>query len=229
MQPIHNELGSRGEIPEPPYDDVVERESLRLTLDALGLQTADYGWSGGARALVEFALEYPERVRTLTLIEPPAFWAGRQSGMEMDEETRRMEDFTRRVGGRTIGEDDLAEFALMAGFVEEGADPRMSPMWESWLPHRQALAAQDLLGRKDRTLAEVESFDRPVLLVKGTQSSPWLRSIVDVLGAHYPRATVLELDGTHACHIEQIDAFMAALDAHLAGADAVRANGKRRG
>ncbi len=222
VQPIHNELGSRGEVVDPGYNDDVERESLRLTLDELGIETADFaGWSGGARALIEFSLEYPERVRTLTLIEPPAFWVAYQSGLDMDEETARMEAFIQRVGGRPITEDDLAEFLTMAGLAQPGIDVRTLPQWERWVPHRQAIASGYFLGRKERTLAEVGAFDRPVLLVKGTVSTEWLRTIVDILGQHYPLATVLELPGGHACHIESIDAFLEELDAHAAGGDRV--------
>lgn len=226
VQPIHNELGSAGELPVPGYTDDVERESLRLTLDELGVGAADLaGWSGGARALIEFSLTYPERVRTLTLIEPPAFWAARQAGMQMDEETARAEAYVERVGGKPISEDDLAEFLTMAGFAEEGIDVRTLPQWERWTPHRQAVSWGYLLGRKERSLDELEAFDRPVLLVKGTVSTEWLRAIVDILGEHYPRATVLDLPGSHACHIESIDAFLEALEAHLESADPVASRG----
>jgi hypothetical protein len=54
-----------------------------------------------------------------------------------------------------------------------------------------------------------------VLLVKGTQSSPWVRDIADALGRHYATATVLDLEGTHACHIERINEFMPRLEEHL--------------
>lgn len=33
-----------------------------------------------------------------------------------------------------------------------------------------------------------------------------------------PNATVVELDGDHACHIESIDAFLEAFEKHLASA-----------
>ncbi len=88
-------------------------------------------------------------------------------------------------------------------------------MWEFWLPHRGALANQGGLGRKARTLGEVEGFEQPVLLVKGTRSSSWLRDIVDALGRHYPRATVPDLEGRHACHVERIDEFVTRLEEHL--------------
>lgn len=64
----------------------VERESLRLTLDALNLARAHLaGWSGGGLALIEFAIEYPERVRSLALVEPAAYWILTQLGERLDE------------------------------------------------------------------------------------------------------------------------------------------------
>ncbi|MEX2422317.1 MAG: alpha/beta hydrolase [Actinomycetota bacterium] len=217
VQPVHNELGSRGELVEADYNDDTERESMRVTLDELGIGVADFAaWSGGARAMIEFSLTYPEQIRSLTLIEPPALWALRESSPEADEETASVDAFIARVSGKSVTEDDLAEFLVIAGFVRDPSEARGHPMWERWLPHRGALANQGGLGRNARGLEEVEGFERPVLLVKGTQSSPWLRAIVDALGRHYPRATVLELEGSHACHVERIDAFLVNLEKHLA-------------
>jgi pimeloyl-ACP methyl ester carboxylesterase len=69
VQPIHNELGSAGQPGHPGYTAEIERESLRMTLDALGIEAAHFaGWSAGGKALVEFALAYPRRIRTLTLV-----------------------------------------------------------------------------------------------------------------------------------------------------------------
>jgi hypothetical protein len=46
------------------------------------------------------------------------------------------------------------------------------------------------------------------------RSRPWGRS-VDVLGDRLPNATVLELPGDHASHIQSIDAFLEAFEKHL--------------
>ncbi len=68
VQPIHNELGSAGQPGDPAYTAETEREALRLTLDELGIDLADFaGWSGGGRALIEFALAYP---RTSADLDP---------------------------------------------------------------------------------------------------------------------------------------------------------------
>jgi pimeloyl-ACP methyl ester carboxylesterase len=218
VQPLHNELGSRGEIMEPGYDDEVERECLRMTLDELDLGPADVAaWSGGARSMIEFSQTYPERMRSLTLVEPPATWAI-SGDPEMELEIAHLDAYIERVAGKPVSEEDLAEFLEMAGFVEDRSLASAHPAWERWLPHRTALANQGGLGKKDRTLEELASFDRPVLLVKGTVSTGWLRRVIDVLGRSYPRATVLDLPGSHACHIESIDAFMDAFERHLSNA-----------
>lgn len=218
VQPIHNELGSAGRVPEAGYDHDVERDSLRMTLDELGIGAADLaGWSGGARSLINLAVAYPERVRTLTLIEPAAYWAGEEAGLD-DADLQRIRGFSARVAGRPVGEDDLAEFLTLAGFAASVDEARAGPNWERWLPHRQSLAADHMVGNPPLRLSDLERVDRPVLLVKGRLSTEWLRRIVDVFGQQFPRATVLELPGTHACHIESIDAFLEAFERHVASA-----------
>src|SRR5919197_228976 len=83
VQPIHNELGSAGRIPEAGYDHDVERDAIALTMDDLGIEAAHLaGWSGGARSLITFSVAYPERVRTLALIGPPAYWAGEEAALD---------------------------------------------------------------------------------------------------------------------------------------------------
>lgn len=52
-----------------------------MTLDELRLDRAHLaGWSGGGKAVLEFAMEYAERAQTLTLIEPAAYWVLEQLG-----------------------------------------------------------------------------------------------------------------------------------------------------
>ena len=223
VQPIHNELGSAGESGDREYTAETERESLGLTLDELGVDRADFaGWSGGARALLEFALAYPERVRTLTLVEPAAYWILEELG-EADGDVRRISAFMHALAAREVGEDDLGEFLRLAGFVKAGEDPRRHPNWERWVPHREALSwSFERLDHPARSVAELAEVRCPVLLVKGTVTADWLKRVVDVLGERLPNAAVLELPGDHACHIESIEAFLEALERHLAAAADVR-------
>jgi pimeloyl-ACP methyl ester carboxylesterase len=216
VQPIHNELGSAGQPGDRGYTAETERESVRLTLDDLGLASADFGgWSAGGRALIEFTLAYPERVRTLTLVEPAAYSILDELG-EDDPEVARLNEFLDALAGREVTEADLAEFLRLAGFVQRIADARDQPNWSTWVQHRMALSWQSQrLGRLGRSLEEIGEIRSPVLLVKGTATTAWERRVVDVLGACIPGAKVLELPGDHASHIQSIDAFLDALEQHL--------------
>ncbi|GAA3808509.1 pimeloyl-ACP methyl ester esterase BioH [Streptomyces coacervatus] len=217
VQPIHNELGSAGERGEAEYTAAIERESLLMTMDALGVETADFtGWSGGGRALIEFALAHPERVRTLTLVEPAAYWILDGLG-ESDPEVARLNQFLHALAGQDVSEDDLAEFLELAGLAPSKDQARDHPAWPRWVPHRMALSwSSEQADRPDRDVAELADIRCPVLLVHGSATTDWLKRVVAVLDERLPDTRVLELPGDHACHLENPDAFLAALERHLA-------------
>jgi pimeloyl-ACP methyl ester carboxylesterase len=216
VQPIHSELANRGELPPPGFDWKTERDSLLATIDDLGLERADFaGWSGGGRSLIEFAAAYPNRVRTLTLVEPAAYWVLEQSGR--DEVQDWDVEFSKRLAGRPVTEEELVEFLGAAGMA--GPVPlKDMPQWPVWLQNRNALASDLVLAYPDRKLEELRAFDRPVLLVYGDATEPWLKAVPEILGETYPHARVLELPGNHACHIQSIDLFLKELEEHLATA-----------
>ena len=219
VQPIHNELGSAGQPGEPGYTAETERESLRMTLDALGIETAHFaGWSAGGKALIEFALAYPERVRSLTLVEPGAFWILEQLG-EANPDVERSNTFIHELFGKDVTEDDLAAFLELAGLASSKEEARSDPYWERAVPHRAALSwfSEDF-DRSGRSIEELANIRCPVLLVKGSVTTEGEKRVVDVLGERLPNATVLELPGDHDCHIQSIDAFLEALEKHLTAA-----------
>jgi pimeloyl-ACP methyl ester carboxylesterase len=216
VQPIHNELGSAGHPGDPGYTAETEREALRLTFDALGLESSHLvGWSGGGKAALEFAIEYPDRVRSLTLVEPAAYWILEQLGDRLVD-VGRVNSLVHGLFGRPVTEDNLAKFLELAGFVESARDAPSHPNWDRWLSHRMALSWQgEALDHPERKVEELSGTTCPVLLTKGTRTADWLKRVVDVLGERLPKASVVELDGDHPHHIESIDAFLRALGAHL--------------
>lgn len=220
VQPIHNELGSAGQPGDPTYTAETEREALRMTLDALGLDRPHLaGWSGGGRAVLEFAMEYPDRTRSLTMVEPAAHWVLLElDGLrdDVDQETADVRGFF----GRPVTETDLATFLELAGFVERASDAPSHPSWERWLAHRMALSWQGPgLDDPGRSVAELASVTCPVLLTRGTRSADADRRLVDVLAERLPNATMVEFEGDHAHHIERLDEFLTVLRSHLARVD----------
>jgi pimeloyl-ACP methyl ester carboxylesterase len=169
-------------------------------------------WSFGAFVTLDYALDHPERVRTLTLIEPPAFWvleATRDPAYEQEREALR--PLADRIRD-DVTEADLVEFVHFASLCPPGTRPQDLPQWPVWLEHRRSLRRQfDVAFDHRDTIDRVRAFDRPVLLVKGTGSTPVLHRILDTLGEALPHARALELDGGHAPQIVEMDAFLEAL------------------
>jgi pimeloyl-ACP methyl ester carboxylesterase len=214
LQPITNAEGIAGRVGDGTYDAEIERESIDLTLEEAGVDDMHLvGWSNGGRMALDFALAQPERIRTLTLIDPAAWWLVE----ETDPSARSFDAFAADCAGRELDEDDLERFLVDVGVAGPETDFRSLEAWSMWSSYRQCLSWFD-----ERTLrsarAGIDGFERldvPTLLIRGRVSAPWLRGVVDVLAAGLPKATVFELDGGHAGLVEHPEDFLAALDAHL--------------
>jgi pimeloyl-ACP methyl ester carboxylesterase len=213
VQPIVNAEGIAGRIGDGSYDAAVERASLLRTLASAEVDEMHLvGWSNGGRMALDLALAQPQRVRTLTMIEPAAWWLVTDS----DDGARRFEEFAGRCAGRDLSEGAVVEeFLLTAGFAE-GVDFRQLPQWDFWFSCRQSLSWYDERTRRSAA-AGIEGFERlaiPTLLIRGTSTAPWLRAVVDRLAEGLPDATVVDLRGGHACLLESAEDFVAALRAH---------------
>jgi pimeloyl-ACP methyl ester carboxylesterase len=216
MQPIINAEGMAGRTGDGSYDAEAERKSIGLTLDQAGVGGMHLaGWSNGGRMALDFALSHPQRVHTLTLIEPAAWWLVADS----DETAAAFTGFAADCAGREIGEDDVERFFRDAGFGGPDTDIRALPVWSLGLTGRQTLSWYDegAVGTLEAGIEGFERLDVPTMLIRGRQTAPWLRSVADVLSEGLPQASVVELDGGHACALEHPEEFAAALDAHLDG------------
>ena len=210
------ELAEAGERFPDDYGTLTEREALRATVDGLGLDSFDLvGWSYGGHVSLAFALEYPERGRTLTVIEPPAVWILRETGHAASS-LAQSEAFDRSTAGREITIDDLKGFLVRAGFGESGDNFESLPQWPVWVRNRQVVSANGTIWDYTDSLDRLRDLEVPVLAVKGTETTEDLAAIVDDLVATVPHGRLLELPGGHACHIENIDRFLEELARHTA-------------
>lgn len=194
------------------YSVKTESNALAATLDLLGEKAPldVVAWSYGAFTSLNFALDRPERIRTLTLIEPPAMWVLRETG-RFDEAAQETAAFFQSFHG-DITEDMLADFLVHAGFVVPGQSPRDLPQWNGWLPFRQSLRDNPFVVSHNDSVQRLQSFQRPVLLVKGTGSTRWLHHIMDGLSESLPNSRVVEFPGGHAPHIVSSDRFLQELE-----------------
>ena len=217
VQLLAVDYGLRGEPLPSDYSVETESRALGRALDTLGMSRADFvAWSFGAETLLDYALDHPERVNTMTLIEPPAFWVLRSRG-RLGPEATGFQETLQTFGPGDVTEDQLAQFTHFAGFVPLDVAPQSVPQWPVWSQHRQSLRTGDAAFRHDDDIRRVTGFTAPVLLFKGVGSPGYLREIIDILGEEFPHAQVQELPGAHALHIVSMDRFLETLGDFLSG------------
>lgn len=185
-----------------------EIAALEKTLDDLAIQQADFaGWSYGAATTLSYAIHHPDRVRSLTLIEPPAFWVLRSRGplpkALLDDQT-----LNQTLAADDVSEEQLVEFTHFAGLIPQDMDPRTLPQWPVWFQHRQSLRMGDAPFRHEDSIELVRRFEKPVLLVKGEGSVSYYYEVIDVLAEELPNAQVVAYPGAHAPHIVSKEPFM---------------------
>ena len=192
------------------YSVKMENQALAAALDALGwTEPIDLvAWSFGALISLDFALDNPQRIRTLALIEPPALWLIPRD----DPDIQRLSRMFRSLKGE-ITEAQLERWANAVGLVPPGAVAQDLPHWSRWVEHRRSLRnCSAPLDHNDEP-ARLDGFDRPVLLVTGTGTPSWMRRITDTLAERLPYARVIELPGGHAPQLVSMESFLEELAA----------------
>jgi pimeloyl-ACP methyl ester carboxylesterase len=192
------------------YSLHTEVAALRASLDSMRVDIADFiGMShGGVTALV-FALENPRRVRTLTLIEPPAFWVLPNHGYD-DPGAREMQELVGALRSGTITEAHVEHFRCVLGDCVNGRSPRQSPQWSQWVKYRNSLRGLYTIGDYQDDASRLRGIIMPTLVVHGSATVAFHRAINAALVKLLPRAEALELAGGHNSPAADPDYFIAA-------------------
>ncbi len=196
------------QLPEN-YSLGTESQALAETIDSLGhfVPVDIVAWSFGALVSLDYSLDHPERVRTLTLIEPPAIWVLRENG-ELDEQTKETLSFFESLQGY-ITDDMLEAFLKQVGLA---GPPHDLPQWQQLIHFKQSLRNCPAVVNHNDELRRLSTFKSPVLLIKGTGSAPFLHKITDRLASHLPYSQVIEMPGGHAPHIVSREKFLSELE-----------------
>jgi pimeloyl-ACP methyl ester carboxylesterase len=206
---LHNvELGLLG-VPLPStYSVDYEVIALGKTLDDLAIEQADVaGWSYGTVIALSFALHHPQRVQSLTLIEPSAYWVLRSRG-PLSRQLLDEQKYLQTLATDDVSEAQLIEFMHVFKLLPEDMDPRTLPQWPTWSKHRQSLRIGDVEFRHEDSFELVRTFEKPVLLVKGEGSNPSMYAVTDVLAEELPNVRVVIFPGGHAPHIVSMQPFL---------------------
>jgi len=201
VQTLNVQTAKSGAPMPSDYSVAAEARALKETLAAIGVtgQVDLVGSSFGAVLALHFAATYPERVTTLTLFEPPAFWILPDEDYKRDPVLAEMRELISVMTPSAVPSDEqLFRFRCLLGACPPGIPQRMDPAREAWDASRLAMRglATVLAHREDR--ARLAHLQTPVLLVTGSETVPFHRRINELLGQAMPRVETAELPGGHS-------------------------------
>ena len=167
------EMYSGSTVPPPGYSLETEVAGIRRLADSAGFETFHLvGYSAGGASSLAFASRYPERLRSLALMEPA--WAGR-TGQSVEEAA---------VYDRFRAIPNLSPDEIMPAFIRTqlapGVEPPLPPPGPPppWMPSRLKgiggfMAAFDAF---EPDFDALRRFHRPVYFALGGRGNPDLYS-----------------------------------------------------
>jgi pimeloyl-ACP methyl ester carboxylesterase len=219
VQLLNMAAAERGRRPVAGYSLRSESAALARVLDEIGADHVHLvGWSHGGAVALDLALDHPDRLRSLTLIEPAAYWVALAYG-EYEDEVR---SYVEMLGSfhDPPTDDDLEAFLVKNGLVPPGQEAREMPRWPLWSSLKVALASLHTVTEHTDDIKRLRALhDMPVLLVKGRESRGFNFGGVELIARSLgPRARIITLPDGHASHIVAMDRFLAELEDFLGDA-----------
>lgn len=219
VQTLNVQTARTGDPMPPEYSVASEALALEQTLSCLGISGRFdlVGSSFGAAVALHFAATHPDRVRTITLFEPPVFWILSEEDYGRDPLAREMRELTSDMTPAAAPSDDqLLRFRSLLGAGTSAIPDHADPSRAEWDLSRRAMRGLAALPAHREDSESLARMDVPVLLLTGSETVPFHRQMNDRLAGMLPRVERAELPGGHSAPRTAIGAFNQQLVAFLA-------------
>jgi pimeloyl-ACP methyl ester carboxylesterase len=209
---------AKTEMP-PDYSVAQETAALHETLSHIGVAgpVDIVGSSYGAVVSLHFAATYPQKVRTVTLFEPPAFWVLSVQDFEQDSTARMMRDLTKQLTPSTSPTDEqYFRFRCLLGECPPHIPDSTEPARAEWDFRRSAMRGLAAVTSHREDESALKQLSCPVLLMSGSRSVAFHRRINELLAWKILNVEMSELEGTHTAPRSNKDGFIRQLRSFLA-------------
>ena len=207
---IADRAHKKGTLPAG-YSIDSESAAVARTLDALGISGPVHviGEAFGAMVALDFALDHPQRVRTLTMFEPPAFWVMPETAVAGDPaRAAAIAVMHELVPGADATNDQVAAFMCVMGTCGAELPEDGSTELKNWEALRAALRGFAAVPLHRDSVDRLKAFTKPVLLMAGSETVDFHRRINDRLAAALPRVQQASVTGGHTALATARDEFV---------------------
>ena len=180
------------------YSVHMESEAIRFTLDSLNIKEPILlvGHSYGGVIAFDFALNYPNRVRRLVLIEPPLFGMP-ESKNESLEDMKNMQELTKGFTPQAEISEDMVKSFRCNLLNCDTIDIRQHPLWPTWIKNKNRLRGMTAVLKYKINFKKLHQFQKPVLILTSTQTVSFHKRIDELLAEEFPLAKAASIHGGH--------------------------------
>jgi pimeloyl-ACP methyl ester carboxylesterase len=216
MQQFNVQYANEGRTLPNDYSVRTESVAVRATLDSLKLTAPVIlvGHSYGGVIAFDFALNNPERVLSLVLVEAPLFDMAKAKG-EYSKKMSQIDELTKHFTPQaTITEEMIKNFRCEMANCDT-LDIRKNPMWPNWLKQKDRLRGLSVVPAYKIDFKKLQGFQKPVLIITGTTTIEPNKTVNKLLSHEFSNAKTASLQGDHIAVYQNAAAFVQTLKAFL--------------
>lgn len=216
MQQFNVQYANEGRTLPQKYSVKAESEAINATLDSLHITQPVIlvGHSYGGVIAFDFALNHPDKIRSLLLVEAPLYDLAKKKG-EYSEKMRQIDELTRHFTPQAIITEEMIKSFRCEMTNCDTFDIRQHPMWPKWLKQKDRLRGLSVVADYKIDFRKLHAFQKPVLIITGTITIQPNKIIDNLLTHEFSNVKTASLPGDHIAIYQNAETFVQTLKAFM--------------